>query len=844
MFDAPLEAKSVRVYDFDFPWDAEPWNVGLVVGPSGSGKSTVMRHVWGERVPLVWDGDGIVDDFAAYSVEDTSTALGSVGLNTIPAWLRPHRVLSMGEQFRAEMARRILSDEDPIVVDEYTSVVDRQVAQVASLAIGKFVRARKRKFVAVGCHYDVIDWLQPDWVLDMATCSFTRRRLQRRPNVHVVIGRLPRAAWKLFAPFHYMTADLPPATHGFGLWANGRLACSAWLAVFPHPKAKDIVRVARMVTLPDYQGLGLAFCLADALGSALKAGGRRLRNYPAHPAYIEAHKRRPDRWKMISDQEFGPEAGEKAQIKSAGQRFVAKFEYCGEANARFASTLGVIHSLAPKTDSTIYTASSEWAKAIEDAKDASPRVVVDKPMVDGPAISKSENRLSDLPLIQLPPALRADWQPPYHLAGWCKVVESALGGGVRAGCSVPFQHWKSTTTLCGVVWLLLRRPDLRIIVLTHSHEKAQRMGKDLRELWKLAGGTTKKGFDTLEDWQTPDGGGCVVMSWQQSKLGYPCDVLLVDDPLDETEYMIEASRKRADEVISLYTVRAATHLDSVLIVASRWHPYDPIGLRMSRSAVQWQWFQFAGIEGYSDALPGEDLLEHLERTGAKAFAPEILDLRKHVRMRAEWAEEDPSLRKWWAQVQNNPLPDALGFFPGERTYVGAVSGVPMFGVDAAFTAGKKSDYFAMVGGIWSGDSIMLLEGVRHQRGIVEGSKTMLEAQSRHPQCRFVTYASGPEIGIYHAIFETTGISVEVMPARWNKATRAQKAARTWREGKMLVPIQESWTRPYLAEMHAFDGREDGVDDQVDATVALHDAMMMNRPVPGFERGFGFGRPCM
>ncbi len=432
-----------------------------------------------------------------------------------------------------------------------------------------------------------------------------------------------------------------------------------------------------------------------------------------------------------------------------------------------------------------------------------------------------------------------------HLLEWCEAVESCLGGGVRGMCSVPFQHWKSTVTLCGIVWLLLRRPTLKIILLTHSHEKAAAMGKELRELWKLAGGTTRKGFDTIAEWQTDQGGGCVVMSWQQSKLGYPCDVLLVDDPLDETEYMLDASRKRADEVITLYTARAATHLNSVLIVASRWHPYDPIGLRLDRKSVKWKYIYCSGIVGYSDPPPGRGLLEHLELTGATAFAPDVLSLAQHVQMRNEWAEQDPSLRRWYAQVQNDPLPDAMGFFPGERLYTGPPpDGARMFGVDAAFTAGKKSDYFACIGGVCNGDDLYLFGGRRHQRGLTEAIASLRELDTMWPRSRFVTYASGPEVGVYHAIYETCGIAVEVMPARWNKATRSQKAARAWRSGNVYTPADQPWARPFLAEAHGFDGREDGVDDQVDAFVSLYDAAMMCRPAPGFEHGFGFGRPVM
>jgi len=42
--------------------------------------------------------------------------------------------------------------------------------------------------------------------------------------------------------------------------------------------------MSRLVTLPDYQGLGLAFALADRRGAAYKALGRQFHAYPAHPA--------------------------------------------------------------------------------------------------------------------------------------------------------------------------------------------------------------------------------------------------------------------------------------------------------------------------------------------------------------------------------------------------------------------------------------------------------------------------------------------------------------------------------------------------------------------------------
>lgn len=208
-FDVPERKEERLSWEMDFPFEERPWLVGLIVGPSGSGKSTVMRHVFGGEKPLEWKAKSVIDDFSStFSVADITEACGAVGFNTIPAWLRPFGVLSNGEKFRVELARRLLEEASPVVIDEFTSLVDRQVAKVASHSAQKYARRLKKQLVAVTCHYDVEEWLQPDWVLDVAKREFRWRELQRRPTVDVEIRRVPYSTWHVFAPFHYLTADL------------------------------------------------------------------------------------------------------------------------------------------------------------------------------------------------------------------------------------------------------------------------------------------------------------------------------------------------------------------------------------------------------------------------------------------------------------------------------------------------------------------------------------------------------------------------------------------------------------------------------------------------------------
>ena len=210
MFDVPGKEASQLEWHGEVPLDDKPWNVGLIVGPSGCGKSVIMRELFSMGRVHQWDNDSaVIDGFdASMSIEDVTKICQAVGFNTIPAWLRPYRVLSVGEQFRVNLARSLSEDDDPIIVDEFTSVVDRQVAKIGSHAVQKYVRRNKRQFVGASCHYDVVDWLQPDWTLEPATMTFTWRCLQQRPRMAGRISQVNYGYWKQFSRFHYLTATL------------------------------------------------------------------------------------------------------------------------------------------------------------------------------------------------------------------------------------------------------------------------------------------------------------------------------------------------------------------------------------------------------------------------------------------------------------------------------------------------------------------------------------------------------------------------------------------------------------------------------------------------------------
>jgi hypothetical protein len=132
----------------------------------------------------------------------------------------------------------------------------------------------------------------------------------------------------VFAPFHYLSRELHSGAKCFGLYADGVLAAFTGVLHFPHPSVRNIKRISRTVTLPDYQGLGLSFVLNDTLGAIHKTAGYRLRNYPAHPAFVRAHDR-STKWALCKRPgEFSPTATITRMSKC---RPCAVFEYVGEA---------------------------------------------------------------------------------------------------------------------------------------------------------------------------------------------------------------------------------------------------------------------------------------------------------------------------------------------------------------------------------------------------------------------------------------------------------------------------------------------------------------------------------
>lgn len=309
--------------DADIPLDGE-WKLGVIVGASGSGKTSLGKHVLncGVHTGFDWPADAPIIDAIAPNGDfnEVTGCLSAVGLGSVPAWLRPFPVLSNGEKFRADLARVLAEAPSEIVIDEFTSVVDRQIAKFGALAFAKAWKRTSGRCVLLSCHYDILDWLEPDWVFDTATGKWSGRSLWRRPSFELQIHETDWRFWPMFEPHHYLKLPKMVAARCYVGTVEGVPVCH--VAVGCKNKGKEAeARACRLVVMPEWQGAGVGTRFLDAVAQLQLEGRGRLKGrnvttifHTSHPGLAMA-LRRSKKWRQLSGSLIGAnKAKSKASI--------------------------------------------------------------------------------------------------------------------------------------------------------------------------------------------------------------------------------------------------------------------------------------------------------------------------------------------------------------------------------------------------------------------------------------------------------------------------------------------------------------------------------------------------
>lgn len=343
MFDIPKNKVSQVHLEIENKLDEKDWQIGLIVGSSGSGKTLTANEIFKDFFNVeqfIWEkGVAVIDNFdEKLKIKVVTENLSKVGFSSPANWLRPFSVLSNGERFRVILARA-LSEKDNFLVDEFTSVVDRNVAKISCAAIEKGIRKTTKKMIAVSCHYDILEWLQPDWIIEMPDGKFTWRVLRPRPKIKLDIFRCEIKAWELFKKYHYLTNEiaLTAKKNCFLGFFNDVPVC--FVSVIHRPisnfktKRNFYYSEHRTVVLPDYQGVGIGNKMSDYIASLFSKRKKGIYYYSvtSNPQFIYARNKSKN-WQLVR---YGMVTNGRQNLfnkTTSSKRVTASFLYIGEEN--------------------------------------------------------------------------------------------------------------------------------------------------------------------------------------------------------------------------------------------------------------------------------------------------------------------------------------------------------------------------------------------------------------------------------------------------------------------------------------------------------------------------------
>ena len=345
-FDIQDSEKTEVEVSYDFtPIKGKKWNIGVVYGSSGCGKTTILKSL-GKLTSVEFDREkALISNFDFMSPDDASRVLMSMGLSSVPTWLRPFSSLSNGEQYRAELAYKVAraGDGELILIDEYTSVVDRDVAKAMSFALQKYIRKTNKKIVLASCHYDIMDWLMPDW-----TCSPQKGgvlvehdyRLSSRPKIELQVSRVEPGAFDIFKKHHYLTENVNKSCRFLLFtWDEKPVGIVAIISQ-PGKGRPNATSLSRTVVLPDFQGMGLGTRLSEFASAVFVNQGKQVYTKTISPVLGE-YRNKSDKWRSTTNNGKRRKIKENTDNKAANrlERASYCYEYIGEGLSGYENLL-------------------------------------------------------------------------------------------------------------------------------------------------------------------------------------------------------------------------------------------------------------------------------------------------------------------------------------------------------------------------------------------------------------------------------------------------------------------------------------------------------------------------
>lgn len=418
--------------------------------------------------------------------------------------------------------------------------------------------------------------------------------------------------------------------------------------------------------------------------------------------------------------------------------------------------------------------------------------------------------------------------------------------------SAPPQEGKSSIVARAFpLWLLMRDPDLRILVISYDDGSSVRWGRMLKAALKSHSGpeplngmrvnlSLRAGSEAVNQLEL-DGfrGGLSCMSLIGGITGKPADVILLDDVVKDRRTARSAAFKTLwrEQWQTAITSRLSAR-SLVVMDHTRWASDDPIGQQLAEHGNRWRYVNIPAIVEDRPANPGESAAPVKDPLGrqpgewlesARKRTPE-----EWLQKRADVGEPD-----FWALYQGAPFPATGALFNVNHFRFWQATGDPwvlriperpgpdedlrsafrFITVDLAASKRTAADYTVACAWAIAGTGELLLLDLRRVQ-VAPADHWDEAVGPLYVQWRCPIYVEGSQYStdlVYTAARE--GAVVEKLEADTDKYTRAIPAARRMKQGGVYFPPAAHWMPEFRSELKEFP--TGAHDDQVDNLSYAH-----------------------
>lgn len=438
------------------------------------------------------------------------------------------------------------------------------------------------------------------------------------------------------------------------------------------------------------------------------------------------------------------------------------------------------------------------------------------------------------------PTYRENWHHRVFMDALQGLAEGRIN---KLLVTAPPRHGKSELIsrrfpawLLGGAW-----PSVQIISASHTHDLAEKMGRDVQRILRSAAHREVfPGFhfgekETYREFDVQDGGVYIGAGVGGAIAGRGGNILLVDDPMASREAAESARIK--DKVWDWFNDDALTRLEppgAICVTATRWAVDDLSGrILAGPDADDWVHIHLPAIldedpppyDGDPRALgqplwPGRYVNPKAKETLA-TVDPSVLEARALAdleRRRRANPYGFQALYQGWPTERGGSLflRENMRTYNGSPQAMAATCDWVCISVDATFGASKRGDFvsIAVIGG--RGAQRFLLDEHTERLTYPQTKAALLAMAQKWPQASVLIEAKANGQALIDDLKGTLPRVLPFVPTN-TKQARASLAAEVWAAGQLFVPAtpaQLSTIGEWLEDVVGFPGRPH--DDRVDA----------------------------